>query len=69
MKDHRKIEVKARGVQVNTNQRGTQEQPEGKEWETRRREVENMKTTTKCKTFMKFIWKIHEAVGGKGPLS
>ena len=45
MKYQRKINAKARGFKVNTKQRGTNEQRKGKRYETRRREVENMKTT------------------------
>ena len=42
----RNIDVNARGFHVNKKHRGANEyEQEGKESETRRREVENMKTT------------------------
>ena len=41
MKDQRRIDIKARDFHLNTTQRGTNEQQEGKERKTRRREVEN----------------------------
>ena len=43
MKYQRKIDGKARCFQVNTKQRETNEQQEGKECETRGQEVENTK--------------------------
>ena len=43
MKDQRKIDVKARGFQVNIEQRGTNGQREGKECKTRRQEVEKLR--------------------------
>ena len=43
MKDQRKINTNAIGFQVNTKRRGTNEQQEGKEYESRRWEVENTK--------------------------
>ena len=48
MKDQRKFDFNASGFQVNTNQRGTNEQREGKDCAIRRQEVENTKPT-KCK--------------------
>ena len=55
MKDQKEFNVKSRGLQVNRAQRGTNEKWEGKEFETRRLEVEKFENTktTKCK-------KIHE---------
>jgi hypothetical protein len=51
MKYQRKIDGKARGFQVNTKQRETNEQQEGKECKTRRQEVEKLRIqkTIECK--------------------
>jgi hypothetical protein len=70
MKDQRKIIIKARGFQVNTNQRGVNEQQEGKECKTRRQEIENTKST-KCTNVYEIglIWNILEVVRGEDPLS
>ena len=51
MKYQRKIDDKARCFQVNTKQRETNEQQEGKECETTRQEVEKLRIrkTIECK--------------------
>ena len=67
MKDQRKMKVRARGFQVNTKQRATNEQEEGKECEARRQEVENTKTA-KCEKIYEIGLEIHEVARGKGPL-
>ena len=43
MKDQRKFDIKVGGYQVNTEQRGTNEQ-QGKDYKTRWQEVEHTKT-------------------------
>ena len=62
MKDQRKTNIKTRGFLVKIEERGTNEQWEGKECETRSWEYEKPHST---KTFMKLVWKTHEVVRGK----
>ena len=64
MKDQRKL-------QVNTKQRGANEQREGKECKTRRQAIEELRIRKprSTKIFMKLAWKFHEATRGKGTLS
>ena len=54
--------AKARGFQVNTEQRGTNEQQQDKECQTKGQELEKLRVqkSQSAKIFMKLVWKIHE---------
>ena len=67
-KDRRKNDVKARGFQVNTKQRGTNEQQEGKNAKRGGEKLRKRKLQS-AKLIMNSVWKIHEVVRGKGPKS
>ena len=71
MKDQRKYDFKVIDLQVNTKQRGMNEQREGKGYEMRRWAIKKLRIRKPhgAKGFMKLVWKIHEATRGKGPLS
>ena len=56
------MNTKARGFHVNTKQRGTKEQRQGKECQTKWEELDKLRVqkSQSAKIFMKLVWKIHE---------